>query len=135
MELRAAVTAACHDVVGLQAALVFGSALRRPDPGDIDLALLWAEGVSTEDRWRVGNRIAGEIEQQLRATGLNVDLKDLRALPLPLQYRVLQEGQAVYVSDRRAFVRFSAETVPRALDFLPFYRQSLRMAARKLAGE
>ena len=39
------------------------------------------------------------------------------------------------VADRRALVRFNSETVPRALDFLPFYRRMLEASARRLAGE
>ena len=38
-----AVSGACEGVEGLQAAIVFGSVLERRDPGDLDLAFLWAE--------------------------------------------------------------------------------------------
>src|SRR5687767_15047145 len=104
MELLASVATACRDAAGLQAAIVFGSALRRPDPGDLDVALLWSDEVPADERWRHGNRVAGILEQHLSARGLTVDIKDLRALPLHLQYRILQEGRAAYVADRRALV-------------------------------
>jgi hypothetical protein len=135
MDVLDAVAEACRGCEGLQAALVFGSVLSRRDPADLDLALLWAESVDAGERWRLANRIAADVEHRLPHPGLNVDVKDLRALPLVLQHRVLRDGRAAYVADRRALVRFSSETVPRALDFLPFHRRMLRAAARRLADD
>lgn len=129
------VAAACAGVEGLQAAIVFGSVLEHGQPGDLDLALLWDPELDPAERWRRGNRVAAEVEHRLAPRGLGVDLKDLRRLPLILQHRVLRDGRTAYVADRRALVRFSSETVPRALDFLPFYRRALRAAAGKLARD
>ena len=126
---------ACDGVDGLQAAIVFGSALVTDEPHDLDLALLWSEDVSAGERWRRANRVAGDIEHAMGAAALNVDVKDLRALPLVLQHRVLQSGRSAYVADRRALVRFNSETVPRALDFLPFYRRMLEASAERLGGK
>jgi hypothetical protein len=125
----------CRDASGLQAAVVFGSALQTDRPGDLDLALLWAPDLSGEERWRRANRIASAIEHRLAGDDLNVDVKDLRSLPLVLQHRVLQGGKLAYLGNRQAWVRFNSETVPRALDFLPFYRRALRASARKAAGD
>ena len=130
-----AVAEACHGIEGLQAALVFGSVLQRSDPGDLDLALLWEPCLPPERRWRLANRVAADVEHRVRHLGLNVDVQDLRFLPLVLQHRVLRDGRVASVSDRRALVRFNAETVPRALDFLPFHRRALRAAARRLADD
>lgn len=135
MEVIAAVATACEGVEGLQAAIVFGSVLARADPADLDLALLWCEDLSPADRCERAERVAAEVEHALRTRGLSVDVKDLRSLPLVIQHRVLRDGRAAYVADRRAFVRFVSETVPRALDFLPFHRRALLAAARRLAGE
>jgi len=41
--------------------------LERRDPGDLDLAFLWAEEVGAEERWRRANRIAAEVEHRLVA--------------------------------------------------------------------
>lgn len=130
-----AVAAACEGVEGLQATLVFGSALRSPAPQDIDVAFLWLADLPARERWVRGNRIAADVEHRLAARGLEVDVNDLRALPLVLQHRVLQEGRAVFVADRRALVRFTSETVPRALDFLPFHRRMLEASARRLVRD
>jgi hypothetical protein len=130
-----AVAEACRGAEGLQAALVFGSTLERDDPGDLDVAFLWEEDLDPAERWRRANRIAADVEHRLVQLGLNVDVKDLRALPLVLQHRVLRDGRAAYVADRRALVRFNSETVPRALDFLPFHRRMLQASARRLARD
>ncbi len=135
MDLLTTVAAACQGVEGLQAAIVFGSALTRPDPGDVDLALLWDDAVPLRLRTDRGERIAADLEHALRATRLGVDVKDLRSLPLVLQHRVLRDGRPAHVADRRALVRFSSETIPRALDFLPFYRRALEASIRRMARE
>lgn len=125
--------AGCADTEGLQAALVFGSALCSEHPNDLDVALLWSESLSTVERWRRANRLAAEIERRLPAPRLAVDVKDLRSLSLPLQYRVLREGVEAFVADRRALVRFASLVLPQALDFLPRYYGMLRASARRLA--
>lgn len=128
-----AIRAACADAPDLQAAVLFGSALESDCPNDVDLALLWPADVPVEARFRRATRVAAEIEHRIAETGLNVDVKDLRALPISLQFRVLREGRRVTVRDQRAWVRFQSDTVPLALDFLPFHRRALVEAAHRLA--
>jgi hypothetical protein len=128
-----AVRQACAGAPGLQAAVVFGSALVRTTPHDLDLALLWDPALPVTERWRRGNAIAAEIEHHIAPSGIGVDLKDLRELPLALKFRVLRDGRRVVVADPRAMVRFQSETVPLALDFLSFQRRALAAAARRLA--
>ena len=135
VDLMATVAAACRGVQGLQAAIVFGSALDHSDPGDLDLALLWQDDLQPSARCERAERVAADLEHALRTRDLGVDVKDLRSLPLAIQHRVLRDGRHAYVADRRALVRFISETVPRALDFLPFYRRALLAAARRLGGE
>jgi hypothetical protein len=132
-ELLEAAASACNQVQGLQAAIVFGSALTSEHPRDLDLALLWEPSLGVEERWARANIVAAEIEHRIAAFALSVDVKDLRSLPLALQFRVLKEGQRVCVADQHSLVRFQSETVPLALDFLPFQRRALAAAARRLA--
>jgi hypothetical protein len=131
-ELCSAAAAACDAVTDLQAGIVFGSALTAEHPRDLDLALLWHPRLSAELRWQRATRVASELEHRIVQSGLGVDVKDLRALPLALQFRVLRDGQRVYVADRQALVRFQSETIPLALDFLPFQRRALEASARRL---
>lgn len=133
-DLLAKVAANCEGTEGLQAAIVYGSALSRKDPGDLDLALLWHPDLPSLVRVDRAERIAAAVEHALRDRDLSVDVNDLRALPIVIQHRVLRDGRAAFVADRRALVRFTAEAVSRALDFLPFYRRALHASARRLAG-
>ena len=135
IDFVAIVGEACKDAPDLQAAVVFGSALESDRPGDLDLALLWRPELPAQERWRRANAIASAIEHRLAGHDLNVDVKDLRSLPLVLQHRVLQSGKVACLHDRKAWVRFNSEIVPRALDFLPFYRRALRASVRKVAGD
>jgi predicted nucleotidyltransferase len=132
-DLLDTIAAACAGVDGLEAAIVFGSVLESRSPEDLDLALLWRPDLPDRERWRRAEAIAADAEHRPGAGGLVVDVKDLRRLPLVLQHRVLRDGKAVYVADRRALVRFTSETVPRALDFLPAYRRMLEASARSVA--
>jgi len=134
-EVLAAVADASRGVTGLQASIVFGSVLDRTTPGDLDVALLWTEELDARERWRRANAVAGDIEHRLQQRGLDVDVKDLRVLPPVLQHRVLRDGRPAYVADRRALVRFSSETLPRALDFLVFHQRTLRDTASRIARD
>ena len=125
-------SAACAGTPDLQAAIVFGSVLTSAEPRDLDLALLWNPVLPEAERWQRANHVATEVERACGAGALNVDVKDLRALPLVLQHRVLRDGHVSWVGDRRALVRFNSETVPRALDYLPAYRRMLRDSAEEL---
>jgi predicted nucleotidyltransferase len=133
VDLCNAAAAACEGVPDLQAAIVFGSVLSGKDPRDLDLALLWSPELPTAERWQRANRIASDLEHRIVESGLGVDVKDLRSLPLALQFRVLRDGRQVYVPDRQAMVRFQSETIPLALDFLPFRQRALEASARRLA--
>jgi hypothetical protein len=132
-EFCSAAAAACEAVSDLQAGIVFGSALSSEHPSDLDLALLWHPSLTVEERWKRANRVASDLEHRIAYSGLGVDVKDLRSLPLALQFRVLRDGQRVYVADRQALVRFQSETIPLALDFLPFRQRALEASARRLA--
>ena len=109
--------------------------VRSASPNDLDVAFLWRDDLPARERWVRANRIAADIEHRLAARGIEVDVSDLRALPLVLQHRVLREGRAVFVADRHALVRFVSETLPLALDFLPFHRRMLEASARRLARD
>jgi hypothetical protein len=124
---------ACQGVPDLQAGIVFGSALSANDPRDLDLALLWSPDLPPEERWQRANRVASDLEHRIAESGLGVDVKDLRSLPLALKFRVLRDGRQVYVPDRHAMVRFQSETIPLVLDFLPFQRRALEAAAQRSA--
>jgi len=65
LDVLDAVAAACAGIDGLQAAIVFGSALTRTDPHDLDVALLWQEAIPRTERWQRAERIAATVEHRL----------------------------------------------------------------------
>jgi len=110
---------------GLTAAYLFGSFVRGQERArDIDLALLWHDGVSPGERHLRGEALARSLEA---ATGDHwpVDLVDLAAAPPALQHRVLSEGLRAFERDPVARVRFEASTISKALDFIEWQRPYL----------
>lgn len=111
-----------HDEVVL--AYLFGSAARggRP-PRDLDLAVSFAEEVGEWDALL-------SLQQDLEAsTGVAVDVHDLDALPVDLQFRVIDEGRPVLVRDEGARVRREVRIMRAYWDFQP-YLDRIREGAR-----
>lgn len=100
-DLAAAVTLIRETIPDVRAIYVFGS---RAGGGhrtgsDLDLALLGATRLATEDRWALQEALARRLE-------VNVDLIDLRAVPTVMQKQVVATGRTVFCSDdseRRTF--------------------------------
>ena len=66
---------------------------------DLDLALLGATRLTTEDRWALQEALARRLKN-------DVDLVDLRAVPTVMQKQVVATGKTVFCQDdpkRRAF--------------------------------
>jgi predicted nucleotidyltransferase len=112
---RAAPTALAGEPV--IAAYLFGSRARgtaRPD-SDVDVALLLAATVATEDY----------LDLQLRAARLlanesgvgNLDVVVLNDAPLPLRGRVIRDRQVVYSTDEAARVEYESLTAREFGDF------------------
>lgn len=92
---------------------------------DLDIAVLFADGVSKEERWEELPAFGSAVARALldtRGARVEVDVYDLEALPLALQGRMLTEGTLLLsrVAERR--VRFEEWTRRRYFDFLPFQR-------------
>lgn len=123
--LRAAVEGALPQ--GAAAAYLYGSGARGEDTSlsDLDLAVLFADAVSEEERWQELPAFGSAVARALldaRGERVNVDVHDLEALPLSVQGRVLTDGTLLLsrVDERR--VRFEERTRRRYFDFLPFER-------------
>ena len=118
---------------GLVALYVFGSALRPSGapPRDLDVAVVWDEELPAEERWKRGQALARRIE--VATPQLPVDLIDLRDAPPALQHRVLSEGRRVTDAAPVARVRFEAETLSRALDFIEWQKPFLDRWLQRMA--
>lgn len=104
---------------GVAWAYLFGSLARREPHRDADVAIMPREG-AFQDAVELGR-----LQNTLRdAIGLEVDLVDLRAAPLPLVGSLLSDREVLIDRapvDRRAW---EADTMLRWLDFRPTYEQA-----------
>ncbi len=78
----------------LRLAYRYGSAggpYARPD-SDLDLAVLTGHGLSLDERLDLGSRLAA-------VCGCDVDLNDLRTLPVTLRVQIVLDGALVYAAD------------------------------------
>ena len=111
-----------HDDITL--AYLFGSAADGdPDARDIDLAIVVT---GTDDPLRTVLLVQQDIEA---ATGATVDVHDLDALPVDLQFRVIDQGRPVLVRDETDRVRREVRIMREYWDLRP-YLDRIRDAAR-----
>lgn len=104
---------------------LYGSAARGRVTGlsDLDVAVLYCEGVGQDRRWQELPRLGSAIARSLAVEGTgapDVDVHDLASIPIAVQGRVLTEGVLVLSTDEVRRVRFEERTRRRYFDFLPF---------------
>ncbi|MBK6908238.1 MAG: hypothetical protein IPH08_14630 [Rhodocyclaceae bacterium] len=95
-----------REVCGLSAVYRYGSAggpYERAD-SDIDLAILADHALSHEQRLDLMTRLA-------KATCRDIDLNDLRTLPLTLRVQIVMEGVRLYARDRTAAELYDTHTL------------------------
>ena len=100
-DLEAAVALIRESIPDVWAIYAFGSraAGGHRAGSDLDLALLGATRLSTEDRWALQQALARRLR-------VDVDLLDLRAVPTVMQKQVIATGKSVFCQDdpqRRTF--------------------------------
>ena len=119
---------------GLVAAYLFGSTVRPSAraPGDVDVALLWKEGMSPRERLLAGEDVGRRVERALPERR-QVDIVDLRSAPPSLLRRVLVDAERLCVRDHVGRVRFEAAALSQAIDFLEWQRPYLERWLRRIA--
>ena len=100
--------ACCADPC-LAAIYVFG----RQGTSDCDLAALFTELPSWSARLDLELAVAKAMEQE------GVELIDLRRMPLVLRFRVVDEGEPIYVGQPDVLANFIEETIARYSAFYP----------------
>ena len=100
-DIEAAVALIRESIPDVWAIYAFGSraAGSHRSESDLDLALLGATRLTTEDRWALQEALARRLK-------VDVDLVDLRAVPTVMQKQVVATGKTVFCQDdpkRRAF--------------------------------
>ena len=111
------------------AAYLFGSAARRsPQPGDLDIAVML-----TGDADGLGEAVALNVELE-RRLDFPTDVHDFDALPLDLQFRVLDEGVILVDRDPPARVRREIAAQLAYYDFRPYLDRIRDGALRRVAS-
>jgi predicted nucleotidyltransferase len=110
----------CAAVPGLVAAVVFGSVARgQATPwSDVDIAVL-CEGVLPLDE---------QLSLSADATSLlgrDVDVVDLRRVPIALRGQAVREGRELAVANRDAWTSFVTFATLEWLDFAPTYYRAI----------
>lgn len=103
----AAVVAALQaGLPGLRAAYRYGSAggsYERAD-SDIDLAVLADRSLSFEERMQLS-------VEMMRLTGRDIDLNDLRQLPVTLRVQIVVDGCRLFAADEGSADEYAARTM------------------------
>jgi predicted nucleotidyltransferase len=114
---------------GVVAAYLFGSAARGvAEPGDLDIAVMFASGV---DSFEAALALQVDLEREL---DVPVDVHDFDALPSDLQFRVLNDGIVLVDADRPARVRREVAAQLMYYDFKPYLDRIRRGAVRRIAS-
>jgi hypothetical protein len=100
---------ACCAKPCLAAIYIFG----RQREGDCDLAALFTEGPSWDDRLELELAVAKAMGQD------GVELIDLKRMPLVFRFGVVNEGEPIYVGQPDVLANFIEETIARYAAFYP----------------
>jgi predicted nucleotidyltransferase len=114
---------------GVAAVYLFGSAARGvTDPGDLDIAVMFAPGV---DGFEAALALQVDLEREL---DFPVDVHDFDALPSDLQFRVLEDGIVLIDADRRTRARREVAAQLMYYDFKPYLDRIREGAVRRMAS-
>lgn len=115
----------------VSAAWVFGSVATgkdRPD-SDIDIAVLFIEGLDKQIRFDMRLAIAAELAG---LTGREVDVIDMQAAPLLLQHQVRRFGYLLFEKDHAYRMDFDVKSRRQFLDFYPRLEKRNRQIINKV---
>jgi len=106
-------------------AYIFGSLGRGEAFRDVDIAVRVSAGAFPTLRALGG--LARDLALRTRVDGLQVDVFDLAACPLPVIGEILRDGRLVLDRDTDARRLWEAEQTIRWLDFQPVWEEQLRL--------
>lgn len=107
-----------NDVIAIY---LFGSYARNTNTAksDVDICVITRDGISGESESEMGSAYSEDI-----------DLVLLKNLPLPLKFRVFQEGQEIFVRNEFELSRVKSKVIKEYLDYEPVLK---RLSASVLA--
>lgn len=115
----------------VSAAWLFGSVATgkdRPD-SDIDIAILFIEGLDKQTRFDMRLAIAAELSS---LTGREVDVIDMQASPLFLQHQVRRSGYLLFEKNHAYRVDYDVKSRRQYLDFSPRLEKRNRQMINKV---
>jgi len=107
----------------IRLAYLFGSAVWRSDPRDVDVAV-WVPVIQEMDsarRAEVRLRWGAALERCLHPRR-SLDLQILNQAPLPMQFSVVRTGELLLARSEVERIRYEAWVVSAYLDFAPSLR-------------
>ncbi len=113
---------------GLQAAMAYGSAVtgELAPHSDVDLGVLFEQPLTAERKLDLMDRLQ-------QALGRDVDLVDIREANGLILREILCKGVSLLRKDSTAFAEQLIRMVYNEMDFMPYYRRTLRERAERFA--
>jgi predicted nucleotidyltransferase len=119
-------------LAGVELVYLFGSRARgeaRPD-SDLDLALRFAPGSSTDEREQIRRKRIATLTDALGELGERTDILDLDHASSSLAFRIVREGRCIHACSQRAQVSFVSSVARRYDDDAPRRRLFQETALR-----
>jgi len=117
----------------IYAVYLFGSRAKgtaRP-ASDLDLAVLFKEGLDPHRRFQIKLEITNDLEDLL---GSKVDLVDLRSADLFFIHQVMRNKVVLHERDKSSRIAFEVDYRKRYFDHMPILEQYHRQARKRLTG-
>lgn len=114
----------------ISSAWIFGSVTQGTyrEHSDIDIAVLFQEGISAETRFDLRLELMSCAEE---ITGRRVDVIDMEAAPLFLQHQIRKTGKLVIEKDRKRRIEFDVKSRREYFDFQPVLAYRTKVLLQK----
>ncbi len=113
------------------AAYLFGSTVknRERESSDLDLAILFKEGMEIYRRFQAKLQIANELEEKVMK---KVDVVDVRSADQYFVHQIMKNKILVFEGDLHERVAFEVRHRKHYFDFMPFYKEYHRQSHKRL---
>lgn len=110
---------------------LFGSTVKNRErkDSDLDLAVLFSEGMDNYQRFEAKLQIANELEDHIKA---KTDIVDLRSAALFFIHQVMKNKILLFDRDTYGRVSFEVNYRKEFFDHLPIYEQYHRQSIKRL---
>lgn len=113
------------------AVYLFGSTVknRERQESDLDLAVLFKEGMGQFQRFEAKLKVANELEAEIKK---KIDIVDLRSADLFFIHQVMRNKKLILDRDTPGRVSFEVKFRKMYFDRMPFYEQYHRQSRKRL---